>query len=179
MKPIWWIQKQSDSELELHQQRTRRENVVFGWNHSVQPPHHTRQKNGKKQIEQPKPIPILSTCLEFENNDSFTSDLKNVIPPRHSNLRLIRDLKNKSNESIYLMIIPPSLLKIGKDAFYQSQLKSLIFARNAKISFADKYAFSQTENLHSIQIPRRSNSLGKAFFTTHTSNRLHFQPKPN
>ena len=91
MKLLWWTQKPFHSKKTIHQQQTQGKNLVFEWNLSNQRQisrtfNHTiqaREESKKHAIT----IPVPSICLELGNIDPFTSHLKNVIPPRHSNLR--------------------------------------------------------------------------------------------
>ena len=156
MKPIWWARTHNGSELELYQRWTRRGNRVFESNSSIQlqilPSFNYAMPTSDKSGEQAETIPIPTICLELDNIDALTPYPKNVISPRHSNLRSIRNLKGKSNKSTHLIFVPASLLKVGIDAFYESQLKYLIFARNAQITFIDQHAFGKA-NLHSLHIP--------------------------
>ena len=189
-KAVWWRRNQwnqSGSELKLCQQWTRRGNRIFGRDSPQSSNDDDAMSEGEERDEQANPTPILTpipippTCLEVGVIDAFAAHLQNVIPPRHSNLRLIqgpncgesdvdrrpyhrRLNKQASNISIRLIFIPSSLLKIGLYAFHQSQLQYLIFARNAQISFIDRGAFSTTERLHSVLFPPPIDTLGDSIF---------------
>ena len=166
-KFMWWTKKQHGSEFEIYQTQTRRKNRVFEFH-----------LEGEESQEQAKTMstPIPANCLELDNIDSFTPQLKNVIPSRHSSLRLIQNLKEKSNKSTHLIFIPASLLKIGEHAFSQSQIKSVLFARNAQIQFIDRCAFYKATNVHSVHIPSSIRKLGERVFEDSNLKFISFPP---
>ena len=145
MKVLWWTDKRK--------QWNQSDTIVFEC-----PPEVESQK-------QTMIISIPSPCFELGNIDSLTPHLKNVIPPRHSKIRLIRNqVYWKASKSIQLIFIPASLLKIGQHAFFASQVKYLLFARNARIQFINQYAFSGTTDLHSVQFPLSIEKFGEHMF---------------
>ena len=115
MKSVWWAKKQSSSEM-----RIRRERAILP------------RIESESHLKTP---PIPSTYLEIGSMGSSTPNLKHVILPRHSNLRLIQDReRHESKKSLQLIFIPTSLLKIGNHAFFQSQIKHMIFVLKFKSS---------------------------------------------
>ena len=70
-----------------------------------------RGNSKEKAHDNPHPLDLLRA------NDAFISYLENAIPPRHSNLRLIRSS----------VVAPSSIEKFGVEIISNSHMKSISF----------------------------------------------------